>query len=222
MPLSQGRAVDGLARDIKLGRHGHQAVNQAFGKYAEQALAGNFYYTSTVVAGLAVPINTTTAPRVMLWNPAGSGVDAVLARFTASQVSDTTAGGQFGLMTVGTTPQLAAVATGAQITAFADDVYGTNKWGGRLNAPNNSQVRSSSQGVNTVVAGTWIKTLGQQYGAIVTTSAVHTGSNFHYDFDGDLVLPPGTAVYLASSIASIALFQTTLSWYELPTVTRLV
>ena len=217
MPISQGRAVDGNPKDIKLGRHGHQLVTQALGKYTEQALAGDLYFASTVVAGLSIPLNTTTTPNVVLWNPAGSGVDAVLARYAASQVSGTTAGGQIGMMTVSTLPLNAGIASGSPITAFTDDIYGTNKFCARLNASNKSRVRSmTTAAAATIVAGTWIKTLGMQYGAIVTTSAVHTGSNFSYDFDGEMVLSPGTAVYFASSIASIALFQQTISWYEVP------
>ena len=217
MPVSQGRNITGDAKDIKLGRHGHQLVTQALGKYTEQALAGDMYFASTVVAGLSIPINTTTTPNIMLWNPAGSGVDAILARYAASQVSGTTAGGQIGLMTVSTVPLLSAIASGSLITAFTDDVYGTNKFCARFNASNKSRVRSVSTAAGaTITAGTWIKSLGMQYGAIITTSAVHTGSNFSYDFDGEMVLSPGTSVYVASSIASSALFQQTISWYEVP------
>mgnify|MGYP001567934581 CR=1 FL=1 len=219
MPISQGRGVvSGQLADITLGRHGDQLASPLHGKYAEHALRGNLFYVSTVVSGLAIPINTTTAPVVMLWNPAGSDVDAVLGRYTASQVSGTTAGGQIGLMTVSTAELGAATATGALITAFNQSVVGTNLFAGRLNDGNKSKIKSSANGTNTITAGTWIKSLGLQYGAIITTSAVHTGSNFIYDFDGEFVLPPGTSVYMASSIASVALFQQTLSWYEVPAV----
>ena len=217
MPVNQGRgAANGQVADIKLGRHGPQLVADYQGKYAEHALHGNLYWTSSVVAGLAIPIDTTTAPTVILWNPSGSGVDAVLGRFAASQASGTTAGGTIGLMSVSAEKLGAEQATAARITAFADDAYGTNVFSGRLNEGRRPRVKSSSQGTNTISAGTWIKSLGMQFGAIITTSAVHTGSNFTYDFDGEVVLPPGSSVYIASNIASVALFQTTLSWYEVP------
>lgn len=217
MPISQGRGRDGKVGDVALNPWGAQLVSQAHGKYADVALKGDLYYTSTVVAGLAIPIDTTTAPRVMLWNPSGSGVNAVLGKFHASQASGTTAGGTVGLMAVSTTVEVGSnIATGNLITSFAQDVFGTNVFNAKLNSGNRPKVKSSSQGTNAITAGTWIRTLGMQYGAIITTSAVHTGSNFSHDFDGEVVLPPGTAVYIASNIASVALFQTTLSWYEVP------
>ena len=217
MPISQGRSQSGEVKDVALGRHGDQLASPLHGKFAEVALRGNLYYASTVVAGLAVPIDTTTAPVVMLWNPGDSGVDAVLGRYAASQASGTTAGHVFGLMAVSTLVSVGSnIATGNLITAFAQNVLNTNVFNAKLNSGNRPKVKSSTQGTNTITAGTWIKTLGMAGGAIISTSAVHTGSNFLYDFDGEFVLPPGTAIYLASNVASVALFQQTLSWYEVP------
>ena len=142
----------------------------------------------------------------------------VLVRYAASQASGTTAGGQIGLMTpVVATKLLGGPATGAAITVYAENVLGTNVFNCKLNSGNRPKVKSSTQGTNTLAAaGVWIKSLGLQFGAIITTSAVHTGSNFIYDFNGEFVLPEGTAVYVASSIASVALFQQSLTWYEVP------
>ena len=219
MPISQGRSkLSGQVADVALGAHGDQLASSLNGKYLEHVLRGNAFFASTVVAGLAVPINTTTAPEVMLWNPAGSGVDAVLVRYAASQSSGTTAGGSIGLMTpVVATKLLGGPATGGAITVYAENVLGTNVFNCKLNSGNRPKVKSSTQGTNTLgAAGVWIKSLGLQFGAIITTSAVHTGSNFVYDFDGEFVLPEGTAVYVASAIASVALFQQSWTWYEVP------
>jgi len=218
MPISQGRGADGAVRDVALGKHHNaQLVSPAHGKYAEQALAGNLFWTSTVVAGLAIPIDTTTAPRVMLWNPGDSGVDAVLGTFTAAQASGTPAGGGWGLMAVSTTVSVGSnIATGNLITAFSQDVIGTNVFNAKLNSGRRPRVKSSSQGTNTIAAGTWIYSMGIGVHAAVTTStAVDIPPQIH-DFNGLVVLPPGTAVYVAANIASVALFQTTLSWYEVP------
>ena len=214
MPVGQGRNAAGVA-DIKLGRHGAQLVAAHQGKYAERALEGKLYWTSSVVAGLAIPIDTTTAPTVMLWNPSGSGVDAVLGRFTASQASGTSAGGSIGLMSVSAEKLGSEQATAARITAFADDAYGTNVFSGRLNEGNRPRVKSSSQGTNTITAGTWIRAFGMYFGAAIATSAGNS-LVLNHDFDGEVVLPPGSAVYIAANIASVALFQTTFSWYEVP------
>ena len=216
MPTSQGRAPSGELKDVSLGKHGAQLSADQQGKYAEQALRGNLFYASTVVAGLAIPIDTTTAPLVMLWNPGDSGVDAVLGRYAASQASGTTANAQIGLMAVSTLVSVGSnIATGNLITAFAQNVLNTNVFNAKLNSGNRPKVKSSTQGTNTITAGTYLRTLGFYTGAIIATSAVHATS-FLYDFDGEVILPPGTAVYVASSVASSALFQQTWSWYEVP------
>ena len=220
MPTSQGRNwITRKVSDIPLGRYGDQLASPLHGKYFEHVQRGNLFYISTAVAGSAIPIDTTGGPTMMLWNPAGSGVDAVLGRYTASQASGTTAGGQIGLMSVSSGELDAATATGALINAFTQAAFGTAVFNGRLNNGNKPKIKSqiAAAATNAITAGTWIRSLGMFYGAIVTTSAVHTGSKFIYDFDGEVILPPGTAVYTASSIDSVALFQQTWSWYEVPT-----
>jgi hypothetical protein len=217
MPISQGRNAAGNTVDVAAGALNQQIVGNLHGKYAEQALKGNLWYTSTVVAGLAIPINTTTAPLVMLWNPTDSGVDAVLGKFTAAQASGTPAGGAIGLMTVSTLVSVGSnIATGNLITAFAQDVTGTNRFNARLNSGSSPKVKSSSQGTNTITAGTWVKSLGLALHAVVATTATTDAPMLTYDFDGDFVLSPGVAIYLASNVASVALYHQTLSWYEVP------
>ena len=217
MPVSQGRgAVNGQVADIKLGRHGDQLASALHGTYAEQTLSGRLFYTSTVVAGLAIPISTTTAPRVMLWNPSGSGVDAVLGRFQAAHASGDGVLFTFGLSAVSTTVEVGSnIATGNLITAFAQDVIGTNVFAGKLNSGWRPRVKSSSQGTNTITAGTWVYSMGIYGGALVATTAV-VAPTFNHDFDGQIVLPPGTAVSVVGNAASVSLLNTTLSWYEVP------
>ena len=216
MPISQGRGSDGKAADVALGRHGDQLASALHGKYAEQALRGNLFYASTVVAGLAIPISTTTAPTVMLWNPGDSGVDAVLGSYTAGQASGDAVGATIGLVAVSTLVSAGSnIATGNLITAFAQNVFNTNTFNAKLNSGNRPKVKSSTQGTNTITAGTWVRALGMGWNSAILT-ANSSGNVFVYDFDGQVVLTPGTAVHVAANAASVALFCQTISWYEVP------
>lgn len=216
MPIGQGRGSDGKVADVLLGKYGDQLATALHGKYAEQALRGNLFLASTVVAGLAIPISTTTAPTVMLWNPGDSGVNAVLGRYTAGQVSGDAVAANIGLVAVSTLVSVGSnIATGNLITAFAQNVLNTNTFNAKLNSGARPQVKSSTQGTNTITAGTWIKSLGMGWNSQLATS-VSGGNVFNYDFDGEIVLPPGTAIHVAATAASVALYAQTLSWYEVP------
>ena len=212
MPISQGRNLAGVAQDVALGVQGQQLVADLHGKYYEQAKRGSLWYASTVVAGLAVPISTTTAPTVMLWNPDQSGVNAVLGRFTASYVSGTSVATSIGLSFAARAGSI--VATGAAITVFADNVVGTNTFNGLFGQGGVPKVRNSSQGTNTVTAGTWFKTLLGESALIATTAMNPYGAT--YDFDGEVIIPPGVAIWVTGAAASGALLAQTLSWVEVP------
>ena len=213
MPISQGRGfASGDLHDITLGEQRQQIVSGLNGKYAEHALRGNLHYVSTIAAGLAVPIQSTTAPTVMLWNPSGSGVFAVLARCTVGYVSGTSVATPIGLVlkeNAGDT-----VATGHDITAFSQSVLGTNLFNGILGKGNRSKIRSSANGTNTVVAGTYFYNMFGESALIATTAMNPYKAQF--DFEGEVILPPGVAVWVGGTAASGALLAQTLSWVEVP------
>ena len=213
MPISQGRNASGRVDDVAVGQLREQLVGTAYGKWYAQAAAGNLYFMTTIAAGLAIPIETTTAPLVMLWNPSNSGKNAVLVSATFALTSGSAVSSVYGLSLrkdAGST-----VGTAATITAFAQNVYNTNTFGGKLGNQNLSVMRSSSQGTNTITAGVWLRPLFH-HGVIVTTSSVAHGTVITYDFDGEVVLGPGTAVFVSGVAASSALFNQTLSWAEVP------
>lgn len=220
MPLSQLRVKHYLTShlpedatpDAAAGCMGEQLVSNLHGKYYEHASRGNLWYVSTVVAGLAIPISSTTAPTVMLWNPSGSGKNAVLGRFNAAYVSGTSVATSIGLAYAANVG--ANVATAAPITAFNQSVVGTNLFNGLFGAGYTSAMRSSANGTNTVTAGTWFKTLAGE-SALIATTAMNPYS-VDYDFQGETIIPPGVAIWVVGAAASGALLAQTLSWIEVP------
>ena len=213
MPTSQGRNAKGELRDVAVGSQNEQIFGSQYGAWYGQTAAGNVYSMTTIPAGLAIPIETTVTPLVMLWNPSDSGKNAVLINFTLTQNSGTAIVGSVGLVLRTNTGSTAA--TGANVAAFANNVYNTNTFGGLLGGPNRSVVRASSQGTNTIVAGVFAYPLFH-IGALVTTTQIIPPQVIKYEFNGELVLAPGNAVFVGGSAAQTALFNQSISWAEVP------
>ena len=186
-------------------------VGGEHGRYYEAVARGNTFIQTTTVLGLAIPIYTATAPRVALFNPLGSGVNASLMYFAANKVSGTPSASTVGLMRVEDVG--AGPATGTPVTVMA----GTTPFNGLIGDGNTSKTISMSSGTITTTAGAatdFFYSLFHMYAA-VDASTPAPAQNFH-DFNGRVVVPPGTMIWLAGDIASVALFATTLAWEEVP------
>lgn len=170
-----------------------------------QTLAGNVFIGSTLAAGVAIPAYNATAQVFGLWNPAGSGKNLALIKIMG------------GIATAGT-PAVAAlglsylpnaggsIATGAPISAFTD----STPVNGLLGKGNASAARFTLSATTT--APTFFYDLG------VSQESATPGTGlfwFEHDFDGAVIVPPGTYVGLGGSAAPGQTVQTTLVWMEL-------
>jgi|WetSurMetagenome_2_1015567.scaffolds.fasta_scaffold38855_4 hypothetical protein len=172
-----------------------------------QTLAGNVFIGSTTYAGVAIPAYNATAQVFGLWNPAGSGVSAMLVKLN------------LGVATVGS-PAVSALglsyvanagaaigASGAPVTAFAETA-----------AVNGIVGKSSKNGARFTLAATTIAptffydlALSQE-----TTSAVNGVMIMSHSFDGCVIIPPNTYVGIGGSAAPGQTVQMSLVWMELP------
>lgn len=216
-----------MTQKVELVDRNGNPLNVVNGKLQVNALtglaSGGRVFTQTVTPlGLAIVIYTATAlvGALPLWNPTGSGVKVVPLSYTVARVSGTTAFAAFGMMArngVGS-----VVATGSQITAFAE----TTPVNGKLGLVNSisgagggetSKIKSSNAGTITVtasVAAEFIRTMGYMQPEIDTTP---TGINvIEHDFKGRVEVYPGTMVWIAATKASVALFAQTIEWEEVP------
>ena len=180
------------------------------GDYFAQNKAGKVFIQTTTILGLAIPIYTTVTPRVALWNPAGSGVDAELISISCQRSTGTTVQFTAALFTLFNTGSSAI--TGLPIAAFAS----TAPFSGRLGNDASSRVLSTASGTVTLTTAGAVTdtayTLFHSYAAVET--AVVDGEPWEHKFNGRVIVPPGTLVYLAGSVASVALYTTTLVWAE--------
>ena len=209
---AQGAPVAGADFQL-LADQFHAALYQA-GK------RGRVFTQTTTPLGLAIPIYTATALAggMPIWNPTGSNVVVNLLEFSAGYVSGTSVASTFGLMArngVGS-----VIATGSQITAFAETVAVN----GRLGVVNaiagtgggeSSKVKSSNAGTVTVTAGVaaeMVQVMGGE-SALIATTAMNPYS-FVYDFKGRWQVYPGTMVWIAGAAASGALLAQSITWEE--------
>lgn len=202
------------------GNEGQWLTDLVHGKYYHANQQYGVFSSTTTPLGLAIPIYTATALAggMPLWNPQGSGVKAVLTKYTAARASGTAA--VFAAFLMARNGVGSVIGTGQQITAFAETVPINGKLGlvnsitGSGGGPN-SKLRSSRAGTVTVSAGVAaeaIETLGGTgVEADLTTNGI---SLINHDFDGRIEVYPGTMVWIAATLASVALYAQTLGWYE--------
>lgn len=179
------------------------------GRYAALVKGGRVFIQTTTPLGLAIPIYTGTAPRVALWNPLGSGVDVELISISAQRASGTTVEFAAGLMRVLNAGS--QIATGSPFTAFAESA----PYNAEIGATSATRVLSTASGTVTTtagVAGDFFYSLFHSYAAVGTSTT--DGTPWLHDFNGRVIVPPGVAIYLAGSVASVALYATSLVWAE--------
>ena len=190
-----------------LGRHGEQLSSEIHGKYYTAAARSNIFLGSTVIAGVALPVNAVNVvSKFTLWNPLGSGVNAELIEFGIGIDSATTvvngivAGFQFGVGAATTVPgTLTALTTSIALGGVSS---GTTP---------KSTLYSAATLVNAAVLGPLLPIFGG-FGA-VTDGALAPDP---HKFDGKVVLPPGSLVtFLTTVVVETATFCG-LTWAEWP------
>lgn len=190
-------------------RDGVKLVAQAHGKYLESAIRGRIYTGVSASGGIALIVPANTGGHPTLWNPSDSGRYLSVCRLALSYVSGNNAPTAIEwAVTVNTGAQ---VATGAPIATFTR-VAPVGVVGGVLD---NKGVWSPT--TNTFAAApTFFRPTGLSLFTGVAATAV-APFVLRADYDGDLVLAPGTALSLCTQAATTtALFQVAVTWEELP------
>lgn len=172
--------------------------------FAQLALGGQCFFGSTAIAGV-VPTTSTTAQVFGLWNPAGSGYNALLNKFNISVTTANTAlVASLGLSVL--TPTGASI--GTPISAFTSGTIQN----ALLGSGKASAMRFTPSAATTT-ATTFLTALG----VAQTAGTAPIGPQAYvYDFDGSIILPPNTAVFVVASAAVASAFAMALSWAEVP------
>ncbi len=193
-----------------LGTRGQVLCGEVIGKYASLADKG-LIFVAPVAAAAAVPIATTLTNAPALWNPASSGKyvyplrvvlslgaigTPILNGFTISYLKD--AGDNIG--------------TGAPVVTWTN-VAPTNALIGKGTA---CKTKFSPAVSTYTTQPARLMDLGFGHHLEGSAASGQLYSQFYYDFDGGLVMPPGTTIHLGSTIATSTTYWTTFIFAELP------
>ena len=174
------------------------------------ARQGKTFTGNIAAAGVVLPIYSNNTQQVGLWNPAGTGVDLVVRRIAMTYVSTTGAAGGYVIGQI--TGLGSAVATGTNITAFTETTPVSDYPGAGF-----SSVAKFAQGATITVVGSAV-TIKRHLGLnqLVTTAADATTVPWKadFEFDGDLVVTPGSAIFLAGNIATLSTWTGSITWSE--------
>lgn len=186
---------DGQPIVLRSGKQGELMVSELHGRHYEQAYRGNLFSVQTQGTGVTTTAAlATTFTGLALGNPAGSGVNLVLHDFTAAQFAVGAAAtigimGGAGSITASLTPQSRNIGSGIVSKATA----------------------TAGQAISTPVL---IVTMGS-VGSLATTGyGIQPGIIF--DFDGSIIVPPGSFVASYTAIVTTSALQFSFMWEETP------
>lgn len=181
---------------------------QGSGKYFVDTLSGNVFIGTTAIAGVNLPAFNATAHTFCVWNPAGSGKNIIPIKCSVGYSATTGAAGNIVYsFQNGVGSQ---VATGGPITA-ATLVAPLNAL---IGAGNSSIAKFAPATITFAAATSLLRTSG--ISQLVTTAATTAIGTFlaTEEFDGTIIIPPGTAFCVAGNIALLSAFDVTLVWEE--------
>ena len=194
------------------GPQGDSYVSEIHGKWATAARQGRLFHGSSAAAGIAIPIYTATTQALCLWNTS-TNVDLEIVKYSLAYISGSTVAApvMYGRLYAGY-----AYGTGSPIATFT-------------NAPTYIQPgragtgSSGAQLANATVTTTAAIPVANFIGASIgTPDAFAAGSTTvplvvcEENFDGNMILPPGWALFPMALLASVSLYQQRLVWIENP------
>jgi len=170
------------------------------------------YVYSTVTspaAPCAYPIYSTATNSPTLWNPEGSGKLVVPIRINMGVAAIVTYLDNAFLLAQ-TLNTGSAVATGGVFATFTNIAPYNMLIGGP-----SGKAKYAGAVVTWTVQPTVIMTIGMSTWAAGTEANLEY-SWLHYEFDGHMALPPGSAISLVGVVASSTTFVTSFVFAELP------
>lgn len=199
---------DGAIQEIRLGRGGEVVMSELHGKYYLQAFRGNLFH-ATMSAGVIFPAPAATVANPMtLYNPVGSGRNLVLTSFdmVVTVIPGTPLTGLYGLYVNSNTG--AAAVTGTAL-ASQSAVIGSSA----------AAVARPLTTTTLPVAPTLLWPFAMKVtGEVVTANPSPALPSFHIDFDGQVILAPGTSITPQQTVADTtnATPLCRFGWIEVP------
>jgi hypothetical protein len=174
------------------------------------AKQGRIFTGNIAAAGVILPIYSNTTQQVGLWNPYGNTKDLIVKNIALTYVSGTGAAGGFAIGYLPNAP--AAIGTGLAITAFTETaaVAGYGAYGSNLAA----SAKCGPGSTLTVTAPALLRQLGLNQTVLTAATTGSPQWTASFDFEGDLVVTPGSAIFVAGNIATLSTFSGSITWAE--------
>ena len=220
MPSIQGNVglqnqADGAFVTARYGKQGEQIVTQLHGRFYEQALRGNVFGNGTLaltaLSANTISLSATTTPILGVYNPLGSGVNAVIlqAQLAAGANNTNTVGA--GIFVWATSTGNTAVSTGA--VPFAHLIGGAA-----------SKCKGLAFVALTGITTNLVAQLAADFSTptIITTATmpatVQTPTvSITQNLEGAIIVPPGGVLALLNTVSTTTVsVHGRLMWEEVP------
>lgn len=208
-------ATDGSNLPALQGKAGEFMVSELHGKYYTQAYRGNVYWGSTALAGVTLPILSSTAPTFVLWNLQGSGKNLSIIRCQITPTTAMTTASGYGYAFLANAGS--AIGTAAPFSAFTQITATRGPVLVPATAGQGNSAALLASAATLTTAATMFRSNGMSAGTGAITAPA-TQPVLSEDFDGTLVLAPGTAMIVGTTIVTSGQTATgvTLVWEEIP------
>ncbi len=192
-------------------KEGGAIIGGLHGKYFEAGMRGQTFITSTVIAGVVIPVAAATLnSKFTLWNPASSGVNVELISCTIGNDSATVVVNCHGLLIQRNLTAGAGIPT--TTTATANIRLGV---GGVAKASGYSQATLTNVAIPGVTAATAVPIAF--YPMFSTGATTWTGAtDTTHLFDGKIVLESDSLVAACTTVAATTASFISIMWAEYP------
>lgn len=187
---------DGTSTNTFLqGKSGEMEVAELHGKWYTAAYRNRVFFGSSLIAGVIIPVNTTTSPTFTLFNPLGSGVNLELISF------------DLGF------PAAAATVVGTILASVATQTPTSVTSGG---VTISSPIGAGGVAQGKLYTAATITAITTHLPLFTLTSTADAAIATHYEFDGKLILAPGGMMTITSTPVQTAVGLPSLHWAEFP------
>ena len=199
---------DGDAK-VLLGKMKELIVSQMHGEHYTATHNGRVFVGNQLAAGAVLPIYSNTTQQCGIFNPLGSGVNAVPLKLNITYVSTTGAAGGFCLgYKTGCGGSIATGSTGITAATLITPInMSVGQWG--------SKVYFMSAAITTGAPGILMQ-LGINQMVLTAADATLSQWKADYKFDGYPEVTPGNAIFVAGNIATLITATCSIIWEESP------
>ena len=205
------QSTDGTLTIGNAGRQNDALISEVHGKWYTAGYRGATFVTSTLIAGITVPVAAATlGSKFTLWNPAGSNKIVELISINVGLSAATTVVSGLGLMIQRNMSTTSGIPTSLTSQYTAPLGLSGTAAAGAYSAATHTNVAIPGVSAATPVPIPFYNIL--TFGAVTDPGA----QAFDHFFDGRILLGPDSSVALCDTVGTELTIVATLTWAEWP------